>query len=115
MMLKTCKWYQTVCLVMARRLVPSVTLLGQLLKLTYLDHYVCTMLFVMTFGDLNIDLTQKVFYNSCRSFNELSAAPFVVCRYNSFFFLDLTGGGGEKASRPIQSLSEPAWNRVNDG
>ena len=63
MALKTCicKWYETVRQVMARRWVPNVTFLGQILKLTYLGHYVLTMLFVMTSGDLNIDLTQKSF------------------------------------------------------
>ena len=59
LVLKTYKWYQTVCLVMTRRLVPNVTFLGQISKLTYLGRYVSTMLFVMTIGDLNIDLTQK--------------------------------------------------------
>ena len=60
--LKTCKWYQTVRLVKMRRLVPSVTFLGQTLKLSYLDQYVSTMLFVMTSGDLNIDLNQIFFF-----------------------------------------------------
>ena len=39
MVLNTCKWYQAVRLVMARRLVPSVTFLGQILKLTYLGQH----------------------------------------------------------------------------
>ena len=75
----TCNWYQNVRLVRTRGLVPSVTFLSQSFKLTYLDHYVPTMLFVMTSGDLNIDLTQKCFffYKTCRFFNELSNA---VCR-----------------------------------
>ena len=60
MVLKTCKWYQAVCLVMTRQLVPSMTFQGQTLKLTYLGHYVCT--YFMTFGYLNIDLTQKSFF-----------------------------------------------------
>ena len=47
MVLKTCNWYQTVCLVKTRRLVPSVAFLSQIFKLTYLYHYVCTMLFAM--------------------------------------------------------------------
>ena len=42
MVLKTCKWDQTVRLVNMHRLVPSATFLGQILKLTYLGHYVCT-------------------------------------------------------------------------
>ena len=60
MVLKTPKWYQIVRLVMPRRLEPSVTFLDQILKFTYLGHYVRrynTMLFVMTSGDLNIELT----------------------------------------------------------
>ena len=44
---------------MARRLVSSVTFLGQILKLTYVSRPLSTILFVMTSGDLNIDLTQK--------------------------------------------------------
>ena len=57
MALKTCKWYQTVHLVMTRRLVPNMNFLCQIFKLTYLIHYV--PLFVMTSGDLNNDLTQN--------------------------------------------------------
>ena len=59
--LKTRKWYQTVRLVKTRRLVPSVAFLSQFFMLTYLYHYVgmyvLTMLFVMSSGDFNIDLT----------------------------------------------------------
>ena len=40
MVLKACKLYQTVRLVMTRQLVPSVTFLGQILKLTYFGRYV---------------------------------------------------------------------------
>ena len=40
MVLKTSKWYQAVRLGRTRRLVPSVTFLSQIFKLTYLDHYV---------------------------------------------------------------------------
>ena len=60
MVLDTCKWYQTVRLVRTRLLIPSVTFLSQSFKLTYIDHYVPTMLFVMTSGDLNID--PKMFF-----------------------------------------------------
>ena len=56
MVLKTCKWFQTVRLVMTRRLVPSMTFLRQIFKLTHLGHYV-QCFFAMTSGDLNIDLT----------------------------------------------------------
>ena len=42
-----------------------------------LSRSLCAMLFVMTSGDLNIDLTQKVSYKSYRSFNDLSNP---VCR-----------------------------------
>ena len=40
MALKAYKWYQTVHLAMTRQLIPSVTFLGKILKLTYLGHYV---------------------------------------------------------------------------
>ena len=64
---------------MMHRLVSSVTFLGQILKLAYHTYRsLSTILFVITFGDLNIDLTQKkVIYKSCRPFNEISNA---VCR-----------------------------------
>ena len=98
MVLKTCKWYQTVRLVMTRRLVPNMTFSGQIFELTYLIHYVPAMLFVMTSGDLNIDLTQKVFflYKSCSSFNKLSK-PYAVCRYDSWFS---RSEGGPKGPPP---------------
>ena len=55
------------------------------------------MLFVMTSGDLNIDLTQKkVVYKSCKSFNELSNA-LAVCRYDSCFS---SSDGGQKRPPP---------------
>ena len=59
--LKTRKRYQAVRMVMTRRLVSSITFLGQLLKLTYLGHLVPTILFFMTSGDLSIGLTQNIF------------------------------------------------------
>ena len=68
------------------------------------------MLFGMTSGDLNINLTQKrFFYKSCRSFKELSNA---VCSLSLrfVFFLELTGGFS--TPRQIPSRSEPARNRV---
>ena len=76
------KWYQTFRLVMTRRLVTSVTFLCQVFKLTYLGHYVGTMLFATIYGDLNIDLTQKKFRKGWRSLNELSN---VVCRLSLQF------------------------------
>ena len=49
--LKTCRWYQTACLVMKRRLIYDVTflghgmtLLGQILKMTYQGHQVQSVL-----------------------------------------------------------------------
>ena len=84
MVLRICKWYQTVRLVMTPRLVPSVTFLGQFFKLTYLGHYV--LLFVMTSGDLNIDLTQKsVFFTKFVGLSTNYRSLFSVCRYDSCF------------------------------
>ena len=113
--LNTCKWYQTACLVMTRRLVPTVTFLGQILKFTYLGHYnVCTyihtMLLVMNSSDLNIDLTQKKFHTKVVGLSTNYPTSFAVCRYDSWFS---RFDGGRNGPRPIPSLSEPARNRVN--
>ena len=110
MVLKTCKWYQIACLVITRWLVPSLFFLGQILKFTYLSSLLCTMLFVMTSGELNIDLTQKKFHTKVVGFPMNYSTPFAVCWYTIRGFRDLTGG--EKFPRPIPSLSEPARNRV---
>ena len=61
----------------------------------------------MTSGDLNIDLTLKSYFNSCKSFNNYQK-PFSVCRLFS------RSEVGRKAPPPslIPSLSEPARNRV---
>ena len=77
--LKTCKWHQTDCLVMTRQLVPSMTFLGQLFKLTYLGHYI-PCYFVMISGDLNIDLTRKSCLHKLQVFKRAikRRLPFVV-------------------------------------
>ena len=60
-----------------------------------------TILFVMTSGDLNNDLTRNSFlYKSYRSFNEISNAV-CLCRYNSCFS---RSDGGQKGPSPY---SEP--------
>ena len=77
MVLKTSKWYQTVRPVMTRRM--SIDTQHDLPRSYFhvdLSRTLRTMLFVMTSGDLNIDLT-TFFYKSCNSFNKLSNA---VCR-----------------------------------
>ena len=70
------------------------------------------MLFVMTSGYLNIDLTQKsFFYKSCGAFNELSNA---VCRLSlGFVFLDLKGSrkGSPARCRDFQSPPGIGLNR----
>ena len=112
MVLKTSKWYQTVCLVMTRRM--SIGTQHDLPRSNFhvdLSRTLLTMLFVMTSGDLNIDLTQKsFFYKSCSAFNELSNA---VCRLSLrlvFFFR--SEGEPKRFPRPISRLSEPARNRA---
>ena len=72
------------------------------------------MLFVMTSGDLNIDLTQKKLFTKVvsRSTNYQTPLPFVAT-IRAFRVLT----GARKGPRPIQSLSEPARNtvkRLND-
>ena len=80
MVFKTHDWYQTVRLDMTSRFVPKVIILGKKVGLSWPLY---TMLFVMTSGNLNIDLTQKkLFYKSCRPFNELSNA---ACRLSLLF------------------------------
>ena len=107
---KTCKWYQTARLNMTRRLVPSATFLGQILKSTYIGHYVCTMLFAMTSGDFNIDLTQNKFLTKVVGLLMNHPTPFVVCHYGSWFSrFDGRGGGGEGPlpdCEPIRARSE---------
>ena len=44
-----------------------------------------TMLFVMTSGDLNIDLTQKKFSTKVIVLSTNYQMPFAVCRYDSCF------------------------------
>ena len=43
----------------------------------------------MTSGDLNVDLL-KVFYLKVVDLCQTYPTPFVVCRYNACFFLDMT-------------------------
>ena len=57
--MKTCKWYQTIRLIMTRRLVCTQDGLPKSNVQVDLSNTLCTMSFVMTSGDLNIDLTQK--------------------------------------------------------
>ena len=113
MVLKTCKWYIN-CL---SGYDASIDIQRDLPRSYFevdLSRSLSTILFVITSGDLNIDLTQKkvFFYKTCRSFNEQSNE---ACRLSLRFmvFEIWWGGGGRKALRPILSLSEPARNRVN--
>ena len=70
------------------------------------------MLFAMTSGDLNSNLTPKSFFFTKVVYFQMNyPTPFVVCRFDSCFFFRL---GAEKAPCPIPSLSEPAWNRVSN-
>ena len=73
-----------------------------------LYRLLCTMLFVMTSGDLNIDLTQQTLLIKVVGLPTSYPLPFAVCRYDSCF-RDLTWG--RKGPRPIPSISEPARNR----
>ena len=104
MVIRTCKWYQTVRLVMTRQLVPSVTFLGQILKLTYLGHYVpCYLLWPLV---PQYWPNKKVLYKSCRSYNELKLRlPFVATIRG---FRDLTV---RRPKRPPHD-SEPFRARV---
>ena len=74
-----------------------------------LSRSLCTMLFVMTSGNINIDLNQKVIYKTCRSFNALSNA---VCRLSLRFVVFEIWRRLKRPPCPIPSLSEPARNRV---
>ena len=67
---------------MTRRLVPGVTFLGHILKLTYLDsRSLCTMLFVVTSGDLNVDLTQNKFLKKVVGLPANYPTPFAAFRF----------------------------------
>ena len=75
----------------------------------YVCMYVCTMLFVMTSGDLNIDLTSTSFFTKLVSPSTNYQKPFAVCCYDSLFS---RSDGEPNGPRPISSLSEPARNRI---
>ena len=70
------------------------------------------MLFVMTSGELNIDLTKKKKNAKVVSLSTNYQTPFAVCRYDSWFSRS-DGGGVKRPLRPFPSLSEPARNRLN--
>ena len=76
-----------------------------------LSWSLCTMLFVMTSGDLNIDLNQFFFAKVVGLSTSYHQIPFAICRYYSWFSRS-DGGGAKRPPRPIQSLSEPARNRA---
>ena len=61
--------------------------------MTYLGHYVSTMLFVMTSCDLNIDLTQKSIFTKVVDLSMNYQMPFVVCRYSIRVFFFRPDGG----------------------
>ena len=107
MVLKTCKWYPSVRLVMTRRLLSSMTFLGQILKLTYLSRSLCNiMLFVMTSGDLNIDLTQKNF-EKVVGLSTYYQTLLAVCRYDSWFSRSEGGRRGPPPeSEPFRARPE---------
>ena len=69
---------------MTRRLVPSVTFLGQILKVN-LSWSLGTILFFMTSRDLNIDLTQNKFHTNVVGLQTNYPTPFAVYRYDSWF------------------------------
>ena len=83
MVLKACKWYHIVRLVMTRQLVSTVTFLGQTLKLTYQDP--STILLIMTSGDLHIDLTKKKVITKVVGLSTNYQTPFAVYCYDSWF------------------------------
>ena len=76
---------------------------------SYKGYNFQNILFCMTSGDLNIDLTQKSYSRNLQFFHRTikRRLPFVAPIRG---FRDLKGA--EKASRPIPNLSEPARNRV---
>ena len=105
MVLKTRKWYQTHRLVKTRRLVPSVTILGQIFKLTYLIQYVpCYLLRPL----VTSIFTWPNFFTKVVDLSTNYQMLLAVCRYD--LWLSSSDGGPERP-RPIPSLSEPARNR----
>ena len=70
-----------------------------------LSRALCTMLFAMTSGDLNIDLTQKkVFSTKVVGLSTIYQMAFAVCRYASWFS---RSDGGPKSPPPPPPDSEP--------
>ena len=105
MVLKTSKWYQTVRLVMTRRM--SIATLYDLPKSTFhvaLSRTLRTMLFVMTSGDLNIDLIQ-FFSTKVVVLSTNYQAPFAVCRYDSWFLI--SEGGPKRPPVRYRAFQSP--------
>ena len=111
-------------------LVPSVTFLGQILKLTYLGHYVpCYWLWPLVTSKLT--WPKKVSDKSCRSSNKLSNTICCFQAFGCYLWFSRWLGRGLiwtvistphvdvhdsntylQGPRPILSASEPARNRV---
>ena len=101
--LKICKWYQTVCLVMTRWLVPTTQrdLPRSNLKVD-LSRSLSTISFFMTSDELNIDLAQRKFFTKVVGLSTNYQMPFTICRSDSWF--SRSDGEGEKARfRTFQS------------
>ena len=106
MVLKTCKWYQTVCLVMTRRLVPSMTFQGQTLKLTYLGHYVpCYLLWPLVTSILTWP-NKVFFFTKVVRLSTNYQMSFAVCHRHDDSWFSRSDGGAEKAPTPPPD-SEP--------
>ena len=106
---KTCKWYQSVCLVMLRWLVSSRTFLGQILKLNYHGYQVSFYFYDIWWPQYWPD-PQRLF-TKVGVLSTNYQTSLTVFRFPSFFF-SMFGEGGKKVPLPIPNHSEPARNRV---
>ena len=110
LVLKICKWYQTVRLVMTRRLVSSVTFLCQIIKLTYLVHYVpCYLLWHLVTSILT---WPKFVFTKVVGLSTNYQTPFAVCRYYLCFSRS-EGGEGEKARARLRAFQSPPGIGLN--
>ena len=90
-------------------MVPIATFLGQLLKLTYLGHYVpCYLLWPLVTSILAWPKKKFFFCKSYMSFNELSRQT----RFSLLFLVFEIWRGAEQPPPPIPSRLEPDRNRI---
>ena len=104
---KTCKWYQSVCLVMLRWLVSSRTFLGQILKLNYHGYQVSFYFYDIWWPQYWPD-PQRLF-TKVGVLSTNYQTSLTVFRFPSFFFFNVWRRGKEGPppdSKPFRARQE---------